>query len=164
MTTSIAEPRPQQSHRPVLRRLVDILPAAPPARSEPPPATALPVTDPSASVLAERVLRAAVETLGGRRPAHQLATMLHPDALAQLIALQELVGNLTPRVHKVFACPQAPGVMEVVAVVALSTGVRALAARFDEHSDGSVRRWQCTALQLRLTVGDMKVCRGRRTR
>ncbi len=159
MTASIAEPRPQQSHRPVLRRLVDILPTVPPATSEPPPVTALPAADPAASILAERVLRAAVETLGGRRPAHQLSTMLRPDVLAQLVALKELAGNLTPRVHKVLARPQAPGVMEVVAVVALSTGVRALAARFDEHIDGSDRRWQCTALQLRLTVGDMKARR-----
>jgi len=39
--------------------------------------------------------------------------------------------------------------------VTLSTGVRALAARFEKHGD----RWQCTALQLRLTIGDLKARR-----
>ena len=36
MTASIAEPRPQLSHRPVLRRLVDIVPSPAPVTFEPP--------------------------------------------------------------------------------------------------------------------------------
>jgi hypothetical protein len=148
----------------VLRRLIDILPAATPVTFEPPPATALPAADPAASVLAERVLRAAVETLGGRRSAHQLSPMLRPEVLTHLVALQEVAGHLTPRVHKVLTHLQAPGVLEAVAVVTLSTGVRALAARFEEHVNENGRRWQCTALQLRLTAGDVAACQRRRPR
>lgn len=155
MTTIIAEPRPHQGRQPVLRRLIDILPTAAPLTSEPPPVTALPVPETAAFVLAERVLRAAVETLGGRRPAHQLSAMLRTEVLTQLIALQEKAGHLTPRVHKVLVHPQAPGVLEAVAVLTLRTGVRAMAARFEEHVHDGGRRWQCTALQLRLTAGDL---------
>ena len=155
MTTSIAEPRPQHSYRPVLRRLIDILPTAAPITLQPPPATAGPVADPAASVLAERVVRAMVEMLDGRRPAHQLSSMLCPEAFAQLVALQEVTGRLRPRIHKVLIHPQSPGILEAVAVVTLSTGVRALAARFEKHGDNGEARWRCTALQLRLTAGDL---------
>ncbi|MGH3823511.1 MAG: Rv3235 family protein [Pseudonocardiaceae bacterium] len=164
MTTIITEPRLQQAYRPVLRRLIDILPAMAPVTSEPPPVTTLPAPDPAASVLAERVLRAMVETLGGRRPAHQLSAMLRPEVLTHLIALQEKAGHLTPRLHKVLVHPQAPDVLEAVAVVTLRTGVRAMAARFEEHVHDGRRRWQCTALQLRLTAGDMAARDGRRPR
>lgn len=164
MSTTIAEPRPQQSHRPVLRRLIDILPTAAPVAFEPPAATALPAPDPTALLRAERVLRAAVEALGSRRPAHQLSVLLRPDVLTHLIALQEKAGYLNPRVHKVLVHPQGPGVLEAVAVVILRTGVRALAARFEEEVNDDGRRWQCTALQMRLTAGDMATREGRRPR
>lgn len=155
MTTSIAEPCPQRSHRPVLRRLVDILPATAPTTTEPPPITALPAPDPAASIHADRVLRAVVEILGGRRPAQQLSTVLRPDVFASLTSLQATAAPLQPRVRKVVAHPQTPGVVEAVALVTLSTGVRALAARFEQHLDKHDGRWQCTALQLRLTAGDL---------
>ncbi len=155
MTTSIAEPCPQRPQRPVLRRLVDILPATAPATSEPPAAITLPADDPAARLLAERVLRAVVETLGGRRPAQQLSTMLRPELLASLMSLQATAAPLQPRVRKVIARPQGPGVVEAVAVVTLSTGVRALAARFEKQLDDHGARWRCTALQLRLTTGDL---------
>ena len=157
MTTSIAEPRPQ---RPVLRRLVDILPVTAVATAEPPPLTALPPTDPAAPALAERVLRAAVEILRGRRTARQLSTVVCPEVLAYLTSLQGAVGHLQPRVCKVFAQQHAVDALEAVAVVTLSTGVRALAARFERHG----QRWQCTVLQLRLTTGDLatrRQCRAR---
>ena len=162
MTTSTAESRPPQAHRPVLRRLIDILPAEVPATHEPPLVTTPPVADPAAAVLAERVLRAMVEALHGRRPVHQLSAMLRPDVLDYVIALKKMTGHLKPQVHKVLTHPQAPGVLEAVAVVTLSTGVRALAARFEEHADDGRRRWRCTALQLRLTAGDVAICQGRR--
>lgn len=163
MTTSIAESRPQQTHRPVLRRLIDILPTAVPISCEPPLVTTLPTADPAAAVLAERVLRAMVEALHGRRPTHQLSGMLCPDVLDHVIALKKMTGHLKPQVHKVLTHPQAPGVLEAVAVVTLSTGVRALAARFEEHTDNGQRRWRCTALQLRLTAGDMATRPGRQS-
>ncbi|HKS50983.1 MAG TPA: Rv3235 family protein [Pseudonocardiaceae bacterium] len=157
MTTSIAEPRPQ---RPVLRRLVDILPVTAVAAAEPPPLTALPPTDPAAPALAERVLRASVEILRGRRTARQLSTVVRPEVLAYLTSLQGAVGHLQPRVRKVFAQQHAVDALEAVAVVTLSTGVRAVAARFERHG----QRWQCTVLQLRLTTGDLatrRQCRAR---
>jgi hypothetical protein len=67
-------------------------------------------------------------------------------------------------VRKVLARPQAPCVLEAVAVVTLSTGVRALAARFEEHAEEGGRRWRCTALQLRLTAGDLAIRRDPRIR
>ena len=155
MTTSIAEPAHPLSHHPVLRRLVDILPPAVPATPAPAPAPVQQATDPTACAHADRVLRAVVEILGGRRGAHQLSAVLRPDLLARLTTLQEVTGHLRPRVHKVLASPQGPGVTEAVALVVLSTGVRALAARFEERIDGGGHRWQCTALQLRLTAGDL---------
>jgi hypothetical protein len=157
LTTSIVEPHQQ---RPVLRRLVDILPVTTPATAEPPPTTALPATDPTAPLLAERVLRAVVERLRGRRSARQLSTILRPDVLDYLASLQDTAGHLQPRVRKVFAQQHAADALEAVAVVTLTTGVRALAARFEKHSD----RWQCTTLQLRLTAGDMAACGQHRAR
>ena len=158
MTASTAESYPQLPQRPVLRRLSDILPAATPDTITLPLVTAPPAADPTAAILAERVLRAAVETLGGRRPARQLSTVLSPDLLAYLISLQATAGHLAPRVHKVLAQPHAGGALEAVALVTLSTGVRALAARFEKQDN----RWQCTALQLRLTSGDLKTRRSGR--
>lgn len=157
MTASVAEPCSPLPHRPVLRRLADILPSEAPAALKPPPATAPPAADPAASVLAERVLRAAMELLVSQRPARQLSTVLCPDVLAHLIGLQKLAGHLQPRVRKVIIQQNAAGTLEAVALVTLSTGVRALAARFDKHEQNS--QWQCTALQLRLTAGDLKARR-----
>jgi uncharacterized protein DUF6459 len=148
----------------VLRRLVDILASPAHTTLESPPAPTLPVSDPTASALAERVLRAAVEILGGRRPAHQLSAVLRPDLQTYLSSLQVVAGHLEPRVRKVFIQQPAAGAVEAVALVTLNTGVRALAARFEKHLDDHGSRWQCTALQLRLTTGDLTTRRGRRIR
>ncbi|MGH3786203.1 MAG: Rv3235 family protein [Pseudonocardiaceae bacterium] len=165
MTAPITErgphkPHPPRPHRPVLRRLVDVLPSPAPALEPSPPATP-PTTDPAAYAFAERVLRAAVELLGGRRPAQQLSAVLPPDLLTYLLALQVAAGHLKPRVHKVVAQQHAAGALEAVALVTLNTGVRALAARFEKHLDDQGCRWRCTALQLRLTAGDLATRRGR---
>lgn len=151
MTTSIAEAYPQQSRRPVLRRLADILPITTPVITAPPAVATLPATDPTAPVLADRVLRAVVEALGGRRAARQLSKVLRPDVLDSLPPLQAATGHLQPRVRRVVTQQHAVDALEAVAVVTLTTGVRALAARFEKHSG----RWQCTTLQLRLTSGDL---------
>lgn len=164
MTTSIAAPHPHVPQGPVLRRLVDVLPPPAPAAPESasgaaPLAVTQPATDHGASILAERVLRATVEILGGRRPARQVSPVLSPELLTYLATLQAVAGHLEPRMRKVFARQQAAGVVEAVALVELSTGVRALAARFEAQHDGGGRRWRCTALQLRLTPGDAAVRR-----
>ena len=160
MTTSIAEPGVQLPRQPMVRPLVDILPAPTPATVTLSPASPLAATDPTASVLAERVLRAAVEVLGGLRPARQLSAILGPELLAYLLSLQVTAGHLEPRVRRVLAQQHPGGSLEAVAVVALNTGVRALAARFEKQGS----RWQCTALQLRLTTGDLASRGGGRTR
>jgi hypothetical protein len=136
-------------------------PQAVPTVPVPPPA---PTANPAASALAERVLRAAVEILGGRRPLRQLSPVLSPDLLAYLTTLQAVAGHLEPRVHKVFARQQSAAALEAVALVTLNTGVRALAARFEEHVDDRGRQWRCTALQLRLTAGDVAIRRDLRIR
>jgi hypothetical protein len=143
---------------------MDILPTAAPATAAPPPPTVLPATDPAASALAERVLRVAVEVLGGRRPAQQLSAVLRPALLTYLTSLQVAAGHLEPRVRKVFIQQHTAGALEAVALVMLNTGVRALAARFEKHVDEHGCRWQCTALQLRLTTGDLATRRGRQIR
>ncbi|HEY2723763.1 MAG TPA: Rv3235 family protein [Pseudonocardiaceae bacterium] len=156
MTRSIAEPRPHPpQHRPVLRRLSEILPPPqPPEHPPPPPTTAPPQADPSAPAQVARVLHATVELLGGRRPAAQLAAVLRPDLLAYLVAQHRMTGRLQPRVRKVLTRQQSAATLEAVVLVTLTTGVRALAARFERPADGD-GRWRCTALQLRLTTGDL---------
>ncbi|MGH4006976.1 MAG: Rv3235 family protein, partial [Pseudonocardiaceae bacterium] len=89
---------------------------------------------------------------------------LSPDLLTYLATLKAVAGHLEPRVRKVFARQQADGAVEAVALVTLNTGVRALAARFEEHTDEGGPRWQCTALQLRLTAGDVATRRVHRCR
>ncbi|MGH4015805.1 MAG: Rv3235 family protein [Pseudonocardiaceae bacterium] len=158
MTESITAPCPHAPDRPVLRRLADILPPPEPAASEPAPA-ARPHPDPAASVQVERMLRAAVEILGGRRPERQLAAVLPADLLTYLVGLRSAAGHLQPRLRKVLTQHQGAGALEAVALITLSTGVRALAARFEQHLDDRGNRWHCTALQLRLTSGDMAVRR-----
>jgi hypothetical protein len=71
--------------------------------------------------------------------------------LNRLPSLQAATGHLQPQVRKVLAQQHAADALEAVAIVTLTTGVRALAARFEKHND----RWQCTTLQLRLTTGDL---------
>ncbi|HEX2297022.1 MAG TPA: Rv3235 family protein [Pseudonocardiaceae bacterium] len=155
MTGSIAEPRPHSPSGPVLRRLADILPQPCPAAAPQPAPVAERVADPTAPVQVDRMLRAAVEILGGRRPARQLAGILRPELLNHLVSLQAIAGPLQPRVRKVLARPQGPDTLEAVALVTLRTGVRALAARFEKHVDAGGSRWRCTALQLGLTAGDV---------
>jgi hypothetical protein len=158
VTRSITEPRPHLPSGPVLRRLADILPTPPAAVSETLPAAppAVPLApDPTAPMQVERVLRAAVEIVGGRRPARQLSAVLPPELLAHLVTLQTVAGHLQPRVHKVLARQLGAGTLEAVALVTVRTGVRALAARFERPPGGTDTRWRCTALQLRLTAGDL---------
>lgn len=163
MTTSIAGTYPQTApvqdarpRRPVLRPLTEVLPglgAPVPAPAPAPPA--LPPPDPQAHVMAERVLRCAVEIVGGRRPAHQLTAVLHPALLDYLTGLHGAAGHLRPRVHTVHTQQPASGVLEAAAVVVLRTGVRALNARFERPRDTPNARWRCTVLHVALTRGDL---------
>lgn len=165
MTSSIAGTPPvtttSRPRRPVLRPLADVLPdLAVPAVAL---AAALPVPpqpDPHARAMADRVLRAAVEIVGGRRPPHQLASVLRPVLLDYIMGLRRAgVPQLRPRVRSVHSQQPVPGVLEATAVVVLHTGVRALCARFEQTT---ATRWRCTVLHLTLTRGDLTIHRGRR--
>lgn len=157
-------PPPTRPWRPVLRPLADVLPAAPPValeRADPGPVSPHP-DDPLAGAVAQRVLRAAVEIVGGRRPARQLATVLRPELLTYLAGLRAAAGHLCPRLVVVRSQQPAPGVLEAVAVVAVHTGVRALSARFEAPVQARPASWRCTRLHLPLTRGDLAARHRRR--
>lgn len=166
MTRSITDPTAPT--RPVLRRLVDVLAA----QAELPAATAGPTTDgtrpastpprgldPAAPAMADRVLRAAVEIMCGRRSVEQLAAVLRPDQLHYLVGLRGAARLLRPNIQSVHSQQPAPGVLEATGVVVLRSGVRALSARFEVHVATGGARWQCTALHLPLTRGDIIAAR-----
>ena len=166
MTSSIVGTYPDAApledarpRRPVLRPLTEVLPGlvapAPPDPQAPAPAPPAPPPDPHAHAMAERVLRCAVEIVGGRRPAHQLTAVLHPVLLDYLTGLHGAAGHLRPRVHTVHSQQPAPGVLEAAAVVVLRTGVRALHARFERPPGTPSARWRCTVLHVALTRGDV---------
>jgi len=93
LTTSIAvsrphaQPLPHLSPRPVLRRLVDILPRVAPVLPDPPPA-APPAADPGASVVAERVLRRLVAVEQHRGKQHQIRSIIQMQARLAATALR----------------------------------------------------------------------------
>ncbi len=166
MTSSIVGTYPDAApledarpRRPVLRPLTEVLPGlvapAPPDPLAPTPAPPAPPPDPHAHAMAERVLRCAVEIVGGRRPAHQLTAVLHPVLLDYLTGLHGAAGHLRPRVHTVHSQQPAPGVLEAAAVLVLRTGVRALHARFERPPGTPSARWRCTVLHVALTRGDV---------
>ncbi len=177
MTRSIAEPTaPATPARPVLRRLAEVLATrAEPSTAPVGPGTdttgpADPVTaateatslrriDPTAPAMADRVLRAATEIVCGRRAAEQLAAVLRPDQISYLVGLRGAAGRLRPHIQSVHSQQPAPGVLEATGVVVLRTGVRALSARFEVHIGTDGGRWQCTALHLPLTRGDVIAAR-----
>ena len=166
MTSSIVGTYPDAApledarpRRPVLRPLTEVLPGlvapAPPDPQAPAPAPPAPPPDPHAHAMAERVLRCAVEIVGGRRPAHQLTAVLHPVLLDYLTGLHGAAGHLRPRMHSVHSQQPAPGVLEAAAVLVLRTGVRALHARFERPPGTPNARWRCTVLHVALTRGDV---------
>ena len=86
---------------------------------------------------------------------HEAKTASPGPVVQTLPAVMSETTGSKPRVHKVFARQQGAGTLEAVALVTVRTGVRALAARFERPPDGTDTRWRCTALQLRLTAGDL---------
>lgn len=150
---------PVQRSRPVLRRLVEVLPPpAVDAVAVPPPAPHR--GDPAAARSADRVLRVAVEVVAGHRPAGQLEAVLAPSVRSRLRWLRRSAGHLRARVLSVRCQQCVPGVLEAVAVVATTAGVRALVARFEQVVDDGGSRWMCTVLDLKLTPRDYATQRG----
>ena len=107
------------------------------------------LTDPAA--WGRRLLIGLIETAGGRRPLHQLASMLSPSVARGLGADFERAARLgSPHwlhragVRTVRVCEPAEAVAEICATVETGRRVRALALRLEEHHG----RWRCTRLQL----------------
>lgn len=103
---------------------------------------------------ARRVVQAALEVIGGLRPASQLVRWLSPGVYADLrrrAQLASLAGLREPtrphpvraRLQSLHASHPAPGVLEAAAHVRYGRRSRAVAARF-ERQEG--RGWVCTAL------------------
>ncbi len=155
-TTTAAPVDAPPPRRPVLRPLADVLPGrtAPVEPAWPDP-TPPPPPDPRVQAMAERVLRGAVEIVGGLRPPRQLAAVLHPALVEYLIDLRG--AHLAPRLRSVRAQQPVRGVVEAVAVIQLRTGVRSVCARF-ECAPGSTR-WWCTALHVTLMQRDVRRAR-----
>lgn len=103
-----------------------------------------------------RFVQAAVEIVGGDRPATQLVrwatSEVYADLVrrAQLVALagghqagQARVQPVRPKVIGVRTCFVAPGVLEAGLHVRYGHRSRAVAARFERRQE----RWLCTALE-----------------
>jgi hypothetical protein len=142
-TESAAGPGPYD------RRLPFELPSAPPVvwRAGPPQPTGLP--DPAG--WGRRLLIGLIETAGGRRPLHQLATLLSPSVCRGLGADFERAAQHGGRhwlhragIRSVRVSEPTFGVAELCATVEAGRRVRALAMRLEEHRG----RWCCTRLQL----------------
>ena len=100
--------------------------------------------------------QAAVEIVGGDRPATQLLRWTSPEVYAELERRAQLVGRaghhhpgqgrvqpVRPKVASVHSCFVTPRVVETSIHVRYGARSRAVAARFEALRD----RWVCTALQ-----------------
>ena len=103
---------------------------------------------------AHKVAQAAVEIVGGQRPASQLVRWLTPEVYRDLPRRALLVsqaagtepgqrqrGAIRPLVRSVHACHLEAGVVECSVRISYGERSRALALRFETHRD----RWVCTA-------------------
>jgi hypothetical protein len=124
-------------------------PAGPPRvwRSGPPRPTGLP--DPGS--WGRRLLIGLIEAAGGRRPLHQLATLLSPSVSRGLGADFERAASEGTHhwlhragLRSLRVSEPADGVAELCATVDNGARVRALALRLEAHHG----RWCCTRLQL----------------
>ncbi len=127
-------------------------------RREPPPAPVVGPGDEQARCVeawARRVVQAALEIVGGDRPASQLVRWTDGEVLADLQRRAWLVAHagghapgvgrvqpVRPRVLGVRTCVVADGVVEAGVHVAHGPRSRAVAARFERRRG----RWVCTAL------------------
>ena len=127
-------------------------------RREPPPPPVV-HRDPDAAraveMWAHRVVQAALEIVGGDRPASQLARWTSREVYADVQRRAWLVARAgghtpgvgrvqpaTPRVRSVHPCVISDQVVEASVHVAHGARSRAVATRFERRRD----RWVCTAL------------------
>jgi hypothetical protein len=108
-----------------------------------------------------RFVQAAVEIVGGDRPAHQLVRWTSEDVYADLTRRAELVARagghapgqarvqpVHPKVVSVRTSFVESGIVEAAAHVRYGARSRAVAARFERHEDERGHpRWICTALE-----------------
>ncbi|GEP36327.1 hypothetical protein NSZ01_40950 [Nocardioides szechwanensis] len=132
---------------------LDLLP-----RQDPPVAPVVPIGRQrrrSAEAWAQRFVQAAVEIVGGDRPATQLLRWTSASVFADLNRRAQLVARagghapgqgrvqpVRPRVLSVHSCFVSEDVLETSVHVRYGERSRALAARFEARKD----RWVCTAL------------------
>jgi hypothetical protein len=132
---------------------LDLLP-----RQDPPVAAVVPIGRQrrrGAQAWAQRFVQAAVEIVGGDRPASQLLRWTSADVFADLNRRAQLVARagghapgrarvqpVRPRVLSVHTCFVTDDVLETSIHVRYGERSRALAARFEARQD----RWVCTAL------------------
>lgn len=106
---------------------------------------------PEPALWGRQLLVGIIETAGGRRPLHQLASLLSPSVATGLGADFERAAQRgtrhwthAARVRSVRASQPAAGIAELCATVRASNRVRAVALRLEVHHG----RWRCTRLQL----------------
>lgn len=129
-----------------------VLPFARPATGpQPAPLSLRPHGLPEPTVWTRRLLIGLIESADGRRPLHQLASLLTPSigrGIGAEFDRDAAIG--TPHwlhsaaVVSVRGCEPAHGVAELCAAVRTGGRVRAIALRLEEHRG----RWRCTRLQL----------------
>lgn len=98
------------------------------------------------------LMRQLLEFLAGRRPHTQLSPWLAPGALAQLETQRARISPLGPALRRLRIHQPVRDTLEVVALLNLRTGVRALAARL--RRDAPTERWRLVAVDIALTPGD----------
>ncbi|MCL8024956.1 Rv3235 family protein [Nocardioides bruguierae] len=127
---------------------------------EPAPAPVVPLDRPARQGCerwARQVVQAALEIVGGTRPAAQLARWTAQDVQADLVRRAQLVGAQLDREHARGSTPRAQvvsthagypvaGVLELAVHVRHGRRSRALAARFEQRRSLPTDRWLCTAL------------------
>jgi hypothetical protein len=131
-------------------------------RTEVPPAPVLLAGRPRRDLdqWAARYAQAAVEIVGGDRPASQLSRWTSREVYLDLERRALLVaraGNhlpgagrvqpVRPRVHSVHVCHLGDGAAETSVHVRYGDRSRALAARFERRVSRETTRWVCTALE-----------------
>ncbi|MBE7187827.1 Rv3235 family protein [Jatrophihabitans endophyticus] len=122
----------------------------PPVRVPAVPGAAGPSGLADPAVFGRRLLLGLIECAGGRRPLHQLASMLSMSITRGLSQDFEGPGTATTHwlrrgsVRSVLVCRPADGVAELSATLGCGPRVRAVALRLEERHG----RWCCTRLQL----------------
>jgi hypothetical protein len=107
-----------------------------------------------------RFAQAAVEIVGGDRPATQLLRWTSPQVYEELEQRAEYVARagghanavgrvqpVRPKIATVHTCFVEEGLVEAAVRIRYGARSRALAARFERVDDATGSRWVCTALQ-----------------